>query len=751
MPEPHLFDIADTAGDYGGASGNSESAVSVTDAHVRGEVLRVVYQSDDGQYTVLRLIDDGQHELTLVGPMGGVLEGQDIEATGRWETHKEHGRQLRVRDFRSLLPTSVKGIERYLGSGLIPGIGPKLAERIVGKFGIEALEILDKYSSRLREIEGVGSKRIKQIRQAWQEHASQRDTYIFLQGLGLSPALCARLFNRYGAGAAEVVRRNPYQLAADIHGIGFITSDRIAVELGIAADDPLRLEAGVLYALVKLSEDGHTCFPRPDLMKYAADLLQVPEEKVEIGLQRALTAGAVVGDSPDAGLTPESIYLLRLYAAERDLAESLSTLLNMPVQNRFAGVQFSGNRYEMLNERQRDAVQAAFSSQVSIITGGPGVGKTTVVGEIVSTARRLGCRIFLAAPTGRAAKRLGESSHKEARTVHRLLKWDPQGREFVHNRKRPLHCDFLIVDEFSMMDIELSNHLFQAVESTTHIVLVGDRDQLPSVGPGSVLHDLIASRKIPATHLTEIYRQEEGSKIVVNAHAVNHGQMPDLRTPPRAVKADFYWLDQDEPERVVELIAKMVSERIPGSFQFDPMADIQVLAPMNRGICGAIALNVKLQDTLNPGPKPQFQSGERIIRLHDRVMQVVNNYDKGVFNGELGKVVQIDKGTKTFRVMFDIGVVDYQWHEADQIKLAYAVTVHKSQGSEFPVVVMPLLTQHYVMLQRNLVYTGMTRARRLLVMIGTRRALGIAIGNDKPMMRHTRLAVRLRKSCRTRG
>jgi exodeoxyribonuclease V alpha subunit len=372
------------------------------------------------------------------------------------------------------------------------------------------------------------------------------------------------------------------------------------------------------------------------------------------------------------------------------------------------------------------------------------VGKTTVVGEIVQTARRLERRVLLAAPTGRAAKRMTETCNREAKTIHRLLKWDPQTRRFIFSRDRPLKCDFLIVDEVSMLDVELANHLFAAVKPETHVILVGDRDQLPSVGPGAVLHDLIASRRIPVTHLTEIYRQAEGSRIVLNAHAVNRGEMPDLRTPPRHILGDFYWINQPEPERVVEIIAEMVRTRIPRRFRFDPMSDIQVLTPMNKGQCGAIALNAMLQEALNSGPKPQFNTGERTIKAGDRVMQVVNNYDKGVFNGELGRVVHIDRTSKKFQVLFDAGLIDYEFQEADQLKHAYAVTVHKSQGSEFPVVIIPVLTQHYVMLQRNLIYTGMTRARRLLIMVGAPKALAIAVHNDRPALRYTQLAARIR-------
>ncbi len=734
-----------TLGDLTAATDNGQTVaagIAITESKLRGEVLRLVFSSEDGLYSVIRLLDEQKAEHTLVGPLGGVLEGQDIEASGVWETHKEHGRQLRVKQFRALLPSSAKGIERYLGSGLIPGIGPKLAERIVEHFGTESLDILDHFSTRLKEIPGIGPKRIAEIRKAWHEHGQRRDTYIFLQGLGISPALCARLFKRYGAGSGEVVRQNPYRLAAEVQGIGFLTADRIARELGIAADNPLRLGAGIAYVLDKLAEDGHVCFPRSELLDKSGEILQVEADKTLEGLQRALADGTAIQDSRIPGPEPV-VYHRRLFIAEVELARSLNCLLQHPVPEPLRSPPLAGKGFDRLNAKQRQAVAAAFQSRLSIITGGPGVGKTTVVGEIVAAARRFDLSVMLCAPTGRAAKRLSESCRREAKTVHRLLKWDPQTRTFVYNRERPLRCHLLVVDEVSMLDVELSNHLFQAVSPDSHVVLVGDRDQLPSVGPGSVLNDLIACGRLSVTQLTEIYRQAEGSRIVTNAHQVNRGDMPDLRRPPDDRQSDFYWIDEDDPERVAQLITEMVTHRIPQRFRFDPLEDVQVLSPMNKGTCGAINLNVVMQRVLNPGTKPQFQFGDRLLKTGDRVMQTVNNYDKGVFNGELGRIARIDSREKTFSVLFDSDPIDYEWAEADQLKLAYAVTVHKSQGCEFPVVVMPVLTQHFVMLQRNLIYTGMTRAKRLLVLIGARKALAIALRNNKPASRHTRLAERL--------
>jgi len=733
---PDLFDqqqLAETDKDAG-----------LTRHAVRGEVLRVVFASSDGQYTVVRLLDDQKHEVTLVGPLGSVMEGQDIEAEGHWETHKDHGRQLRVDVFRAILPSTEEGTRRYLASGLIPGIGPKYAERIFDHFGAETLTVLDRYSKRLTEVAGIGQKRAGEIRKAWREHSEQRDIAIFLQGLGISAAYCARIINRYGVAAAEVVRRNPYQLAADVRGIGFLSADRIASNLGVEKTHPLRLAAGTEYVLDQLAQNGSVCYPREELLTETAQVLDVPAENAEEGLRLALKSGRVVAEKGDTE-SDINVYLRRLHQAEVDLAEALHVLAAAMLPRLTMPPDGPGSDAAHLNTEQRAAVSAAFQTPISVITGGPGVGKTTVVGQIVTVAKRQRLKVLLAAPTGRAAKRMTETTGVEATTIHRLLQWNAAEGVFVHDIDNPLTCDLLIIDEASMLDVLLADHLFQAVRPGTRVVLVGDRDQLPSVGPGAVLQDLILCGRLPVTHLTRIYRQEANSRIITNAHAVNQGRMPDLHAVPQHVTADFYWIEQEDPERVAETIARMVAERIPQRFGYDPLSDVQVLVPMHRGSCGAIALNARLQESLNPGGRrPEFGFGERRYRAGDRVMQTVNNYDKGVFNGELGRIGEVNSKAKTFTVDFDVGRVEYEWADADQIIHAYAVTVHKSQGSEFPVVIMPLLTQHYVMLQRNLVYTGMTRAQRLLIMVGTRRAMGIALRNNTPMLRHTRLTERLR-------
>ena len=711
---------------------------------VRGEILRLVYSNPDNQYAVVRLRTGDLLDVTLVGVMPGVMEGQDIEAQGHWENHKDHGRQFRVVTFHAVLPTTEDGIRRYLASGILPGIGDVYADKIVKKFGADAIRILDTCSDRLREIPGIGKKRIAEIRGAWQKTHAERETLIFLQGLGLSPGLCSRIIAKYAAGAAETVRRNPYRLAAELDGIGFLSADRIAASLGIAPDSPLRLCAGMIYALDDFTQQGHTCCPRPALLEAAEKLLHVPPEALEKGLEVAIAENKIV---PEPVLAPEPTVMLyprRLRLAEMDLAGQINVLLQHPSPAWPMPYTSLGNLYFRLNAAQRQAVELAFSHPFSIVTGGPGVGKTTVVSQMVAAAIALKKKILLAAPTGRAAKRLTEATKMEAATIHRLLKWNVTARAFDHDRDHPLRADLLVIDEVSMLDTQLGASLFQAIEPGTHVVLVGDKDQLPSVGPGAVLHDLIACQRIPVTQLTEIYRQADGSRIITNAHAVNLGRMPDLR-PAAAGKTDFYWVELDDPVRAADMIGRLIADRIPNVYGFDPITEVQVLSPMRKGECGTIALNAKLQEMLNPDhpAKESFTLGSRLFRTGDKVMQTANNYDKGVFNGELGQVLLIDNETRKFTVQFDVGVVSYEQHEADQLLLAYAVTVHKSQGSEFAAVIIPVLTQHFVMLQRNLLYTGMTRAKQLLILVGSRRALGIAVRNNTPMLRQTRLMQRL--------
>ena len=725
--------------------GNIRNSESLTEQTIKGEIAKVVYESDDGVYSVLRVNDARGRTHTVVGSITGAYEGQGIEVTGSWQTHKEHGRQFRASSYKYILPTTAEGIRRYLASGLIHGIGPKLADCIVDKFGADTLNILDNYSARLTEVPGFGKKRLDMVRKAWREHAAEREIFIFLQGLGISLAYCRRIYRKYGENAPAFVKSDPYRLAEDIDGIGFIMSDKVASSLGITGNDPRRLRAGIVYTLNRLAESGHVCFPKEKFLAYTAELLDVSENDSIQGVNSALQAGlAVIEKAPETG--EEMVYKTQLCTAEKELAFLISRLASVQNHKNKKSMTVQCGTYIKLSDEQQAAVEAAARYPLNVITGGPGVGKTTVVGDIVRRANAAGLKVYLAAPTGRAAKRLGESCRRNAMTIHRTLKWDPEERAFVFGIKRPLKCDLLIVDEVSMLDIPLALFLFRAVAPGTTVVMVGDSDQLPSVGPGTFLMDLILSGKAHISHLSRIYRQGFNSRIITNAHAVNAGRLPDLTPVPKNVTSDFYWIEQDNPEQVISTICTMVCDRIPQRFKFDPMRDIQVLTPMNRGSCGTKLLNDTLQEALNPGTdrKPFFLFGEKKFRSGDRVMQIRNNYDKKVFNGDMGRIVYIDHKEKMFRVRFEEQVVEYEFIEADQIVLSYAVTVHKSQGSEFSVVVFPILTQHYVMLQRNLLYTGMTRAKKLLVLIGSRKALSMAINNINDEPRFSLLRQRLK-------
>ncbi len=717
---------------------NEEHNRSLTDTTLRGEVKRIVFASDDGAYCVVRLTMADGRETTIVGALAAVSPGQEISAIGGWENHKDHGRQFRVKSFKAVLPSTSDGIQRYLSSGVVRGLGKKTAERIVNHFGEETINVLDNYSSRLQEIEGIGKNKIKQIKEGWDSLKQHRELDIFLQSLGVTPSHCRKIRDQYGAQTAEVVKNTPYRLAAEVKGIGFLSADRIAISQGMSKDSPVRIAAGTIYALSELASKGHTCYPQEELTEFAAELLDVSANDVAITLPACLSAGTITIQNINS---QNFVYLRGLFLAEQELAEKVNYLLNIPdyrkrVTNPHVGDTFTA--------KQKSAVVNAFSSRLSIITGGPGVGKTTVVGEIVKNARKSGMKIYLAAPTGRAAKRMSESCHIPAQTIHRLLKWDAAESSFSYNSDNPLKCDILIVDEASMLDISLARHLFRAVALQTTVVLVGDRDQLPSVGPGNVLHDLIASGRIPVTNLDEIFRQAANSHIITNAHRVNAQQIPFLTNPPKDTLGDFYWIEQRDPERVNEIIIQMIAERIPERFSMNPYKDIQVLTPMNNGVSGTANLNKMIQEKLNPGGKsPQFPSGDRIFRLNDKVMQRVNNYDKAVFNGDLGYIRQIDLPKKEFVVEYDDKKVKYQFNESDQIMPAYAITVHKSQGCEFPAVIVPVMTQHFVMLQKNLLYTAMTRAKKLLILIGTKKALQICTSNSKLVQRYSNLEIRI--------
>ncbi len=716
-----------------------ETRRSVTERHVAGCVAGVVYTSDDGQYMVVRATDRSGREFTMVGPLSGLTEGQDFEAWGAWEKHKEYGRQFRVSRCKAILPSTEEGIRRYLGSGVLPGIGATLAGRIVDKFGTQALWILDNYSTRLQEVDGIGKKRIAEIKAAWNQQQADRERDVYLQGLGVSAAYCRRIGKHFGDETVAVLQENPYRLT-EVRGIGFRMADAVAQKLGIAKDHLFRLAAGCVFVVNELADrGGHCCVPQEVLEERARAVLDVDQAAVRRGLQEAIERRELVRED-------DLVFLRQLYRAECELA-GIIRAFPQDRRDELPQTMPVSRMWPRLNDAQQHAVRQAFRHGLSIITGGPGVGKTTVTQEIVHVARQLGLKVALAAPTGRAAKRLSESCGMPAKTIHRMLKWEPKTGTFFYNVDHKFPADVLIVDEVSMIDLPLAVSLFRALAYSTRVVLVGDRDQLPSVGPGSVLGDLIASGAMAVQELTEIFRQAEGSAIVSNAHLVNAGKLPDLRPPAnRDELRDFYWIEQDEPEEVLNLLQELITRRIPQRFGYAADTDIQLLTPMNRGLCGTQNLNATLKQLMNPTPAgaPAIPFGEVRLGVGDRVMQVVNNYDLGVFNGDMGTVKAVFPAAQQVQVLFDTGEAMYSISEAyEQLKLAYAITIHKSQGSEFPAVVMPILTAHFVMLQRNLIYTGMTRAKKLLVVVGSRKALAMAVNNFNRSPRHTRLTARI--------
>ncbi len=717
---------------------NAEQFALPHESILRGEIERVVFENSENGFAILRIKGDDKKIHTIVGSIFGASPGQHIEAAGTFEEHAEFGRQLRARHFRFVLPGTKEGICRYLSSGIIPGVGRKTAEKIIDVFGRRTLEVLNTDISRLSEVEGLGKKKCAAIAEGWENHAIRREGYIFLQGLGISPAGCAKLYKRYGDSAALAVKNNPYRLADDINGIGFARADAIAMQLGIARDAPERLVAGVIYQMNQNIASGHCCVPRSMLLEQAVHLLALPEGKVEEGINLALTAKRLIGEN-------DYIYTARLYRMEYELPLHLQRLLKSEKFPAAKMEKIPPSPDITLNSQQLNAVDQVAQSVLSIITGGPGVGKTTVVGEIVRRAKKANLRIMLAAPTGRAAKRLSESTNLPAKTIHRLLQYDAMSGKFKQNYDDQLATDLLIVDEVSMVDLPLALYLFRAIPCGCAVVLVGDIDQLPSVGPGKILEDFIGSEFFVTTRLTQVFRQAADSGIIANAHRVNHGEMPRQTELNGDDVSDFYWISQEDGERAAELIVKMVAERIPKRFNFNPLEDIQVLTPMHRGSCGTSQLNSMLQEALNGGQTELIRYGDRSLKLGDRVMQTSNNYEKNVFNGDQGRIVFINHKERKLQVLFDgERTVEFTPDELEQLVLAYAVTVHKSQGCEFPVVIVPLLTQHFMMLQRNLLYTAMTRARQLLIIIGSPRALSMAVENFRREERFSMLGERLR-------
>jgi exodeoxyribonuclease V alpha subunit len=691
---------------------------------------------------VARLDVDGE-SVPVVGVLAGVQPGENLRVSGRWVDDRKYGRQFRVESFLGVQPSTLVGIEKYLGSGLVRGVGPGLARKLVQHFGIDTLRVIDEEMGRLREVPGLGRVRIAAIRDAWRQQRGVRDVMVFLQSHGVGAAFAARIHKKYGARAVAVVKGDPYRLARDVAGIGFRSADRIAMSLGLQRDAPRRLEAGVLFALDQAAEEGHCFVPCARLLETAAALLEVDEGAVPPALERLAAAQQVVveGSGADA-----AVYATPLHAVETAVARRLQRLLAAPPRRRplDAGAAIRGFEAASglhLAAAQRRAVQRALEAKVLVVTGGPGTGKTTLVRGILHIQEQHGVRVQLCAPTGRAAKRLSEATGRPARTLHRLLEWSPREHLFQRDAESPLDADAVVVDEVSMLDLMLLHHLLKALPPEAQLLLVGDADQLPSVGAGAVLADLVASGAVETVRLDEIFRQEGRSAIVTNAHRIRDGEPPLL--PPAGERADFVFVERHAPEALRATLRTLVVERLPAGLGVDPRADVQVLVPMHRGPLGATALNADLQAALNPGGVPIGTSG---LRVGDKVMQVRNNYELEVYNGDLGRIEAWDEAERVAHVRFDERAVAYEIGDLPELVLAYACTVHKSQGSEYPVVVVVLHRQHHVMLQRNLLYTAVSRARRQVVLLGERRALETALRNDRVQRRHTLLAERLRKA-----
>jgi exodeoxyribonuclease V alpha subunit len=721
-----------------------------------GVVERIVFRNEETHYTVARLRPSDVGRLfrselvTLVGALPGVRVGEVVEVEGEWEAHPQHGRHLRVVTCTPHAPVTSEGLKKYLGSGVIKGLGPKTAERIVNRFGEQTLAIIELEPERLTEAQGVGASMRDRIIAGWAEQREIRDLMLFLQSHEVSPGLAVKIYRQYGKDSLATIRENPYTLERDVHGVGFRTADTLAVKLGLPRDALPRLMTGIKHALSEVaSEDGHCYLPREELLTRAAALLEAAIATLDPALE-------ALRREKEVFVEEDRVYLAPFFYAENGTARRLRLMLKAPSQLpavRDEAWEASFAELERaqgitLAESQRQAVRQAYTAKVAVLTGGPGVGKTTALRALLNVLEANNVRYCLAAPTGRAAKRMTEATGRPASTLHRLLEYIPSNNDFGYNEHRPLPYQFVIVDEVSMLDILLAYRLARAVAVEASLLLVGDADQLPSVGPGSVLRDILASERVPATHLTELFRQARESAMIVAAHSVNAGEMPSLHGSPAG---DFFFLRQEDPLGAQRLIVDLVARRLPARYGFDPLRDIQVLTPIYRGAAGVDALNEALQERLNGDGGSSVASGSRVFRAGDRVMQARNNYDKGtngVFNGDLGRVAWIDVESRQVAVRFsddaEVAPVVYEPHELDELTLAYACSIHRAQGSEYACVVLPLLRQHYLMLQRNLLYTAITRARRLCVIVGDLGALRRAVQYDALKRRNTGLADRLR-------
>ena len=712
-----------------------------------GLIERVTFHNEETGFAVLRVKVKGRRELaTVVGSLATVSAGEWITAQGRWVRDSEHGLQLNATFLECTPPTSREGIEKYLGSGMIKGIGPVYAKKMVEKFGEEVLTVIEKSSAQLEEISGIGPERRRRIKEAWKEQRAIREIMVFLHSNGVSTSRAVRIFKTYGEQAIETVRANPYTLAKDISGIGFKTADQIAEKVGIPRESIIRACAGISHCLLEATNSGHCALPKEMLLDAAKGLLLVDEALIGEALDRLLVNRELVEEQIGEHAL---VFLPALRATEIGIAAKIHAMCSMPSTHPAIDI---GKAIEWCEKKtgtelaasQKEAIKKACESRVLIITGGPGVGKTTLINSLLLIFRAKKIKCLLCAPTGRAAKRLGDATGLEAKTIHRLLEFQPSSGGFTRNEERPLQCDLLVVDETSMVDVQLMHKLLKAVPANAHLILVGDVDQLPSVGPGMVLANLIESGVVPIVRLTEIFRQAAKSHIITNAHRINEGRMPEFGD--KTQESDFYFVEREEPEAIQSTLIRLIKERIPAKWGFNPIGDVQVLCPMNRGSLGAREMNLQLQNALNP-QRPDEPRVERFgwqFRIRDKVIQTENNYDKEVFNGDIGRIKAINPDEREVAIQFESREVIYDFGELDEVSLAYAISIHKSQGSEFPVVIVPVAMQHYMLLQRNLIYTAITRGKKMVVLIGQKKALGLAVRNNRTGERFSGLLERLR-------
>ena len=716
---------------------------------IAGLVERVTYHNAENGFCVLRVNVKGHKDLvTIVGNLPMIAGGEHVQATGSWIHDRQHGSQFKAQFLKSTPPSSLEGIEKYLGSGMIKGIGPVYAKKLVTKFGENVFQIIENNPEKLRRLTGIGENRAKQISKGWAEQRVIRDIMLFLHSHKISTTRAVRIYKTYGVRSIEVITQDPYRLARDIRGLGFVSADTIAQQIGIEKTSLLRARAGITYALTKAMDNGHCGLPQEQLLSSCQELLEIPIELVSEALDLELAKGYVLLETIDQVVC---VFLSGLFNAEKAIAKKLHTLTQSPlpwdVIDAAKAIKWVEEKNSVnLSQTQKQAIEVALSSKVMIITGGPGVGKTTLVNSILKILKAKKLNILLSAPTGRAAKRLFECTNLEAKTIHRLLETNPINGKFAKNEDAPLDCDLLIIDETSMVDVPLMHAVMKALPSSTALLLVGDIDQLPSVGPGQVLSDLINSNVIPVIRLTEVFRQAASSQIITAAHAINEGNMPNLKVEG-GDESDFYFIEASDPESALAKIIKMLKERIPLKFGFSPFSDIQVLCPMSRGIVGTKNLNVELQKVLNPPTEHSLNRFGWSYSVGDKVMQIENNYDKNVYNGDIGIIKAISHEdseiTITYEDKQEERLVVYGFGECDEIVLAYATTIHKSQGSEYPAVIIPLMMQHYMMLKRNLIYTGITRGKKLVIVIGEKKALAIAVKQRGDQRRWSSLRLRL--------